>query len=93
MNDVLVLLTSLVAGTILGLFYFQGLWQTVVRLPDFRRPAWSVTWSFVARVGIVMTGFFFIMQGHLERLAVAMAGFLLARQILVRRLGRFADPR
>ena len=93
MNDVLVLLTSLIAGTILGLFYFRGLWQTVVLLPDFRRPAWSVTWSFVARVGIVMTGFFFIMQGHLERLAVAMAGFLLARQILVRRLGRFADPR
>ncbi len=93
MKDVLVLLASLAAGLILGIIYFRGLWQTVVRLPDFRRPVWSVTWSFVARVGIVMTGFFFIMQGHLERLAVAMAGFLLARQILVRRLGRFADPR
>ncbi len=93
MKDVLVLLASLAAGLILGIIYFRGLWQTVVRLPDFKRPVWSVTWSFVARVGIVMTGFFFIMQGHLERLAVAMAGFLLARQILVRRLGRFADPR
>ena len=93
MADIMNLLASLAAGLILGIIYFRGLWQTVVRLPDFRRPAWSMAWSFVARVGIVMTGFFFIMQGHLERLAVAMAGFLLARQILVRRLGRFADPR
>jgi F1F0 ATPase subunit 2 len=52
-----------------------------------------MSWSFVARVGIVMSGFYFIiMGGHLERLAMAMAGFILARQILVRRLGRIADP-
>jgi F1F0 ATPase subunit 2 len=51
-----------------------------------------MSWSFVARVGIVMCGFYFIMGGHLERLAMAMAGFILARQILVRRLGRIADP-
>ncbi len=93
MMDALHLLASLSAGTVLGILYFRGLWQTVVRLPDLRRPAWFVTWSFVARVGIVMTGFFFIMQGHLDRLAAALAGFLIARQILVHRLGRFSEPR
>jgi len=46
----------------------------------------------VARVGIVMTGFYFVMDGHLERLAMAMAGFILVRQFMVRRLGRFAEP-
>ncbi len=92
MNDAMHLLTSLAAGMILGIVYFRGLWQTVLRLPDFRRPAWSMSWSFVARVGIVMSGFYFIMDGHLERLAMAMAGFILMRQVLVRRLGRFAEP-
>jgi F1F0 ATPase subunit 2 len=92
MTDALYLMTSLAAGAILGIVYFRGLWQTILRLPDFKRPAWSMSWSFVARVGIVMCGFYFIMGGHLERLAMAMAGFILARQILVRRLGRITDP-
>jgi len=92
MTDAVHLLTSLAAGMILGIIYFRGLWQTVLRLPDFKRPAWSMSWSFVARVGIVMSGFYFIMDGHLERLAMAMAGFILMRQTLVRRLGRFAEP-
>jgi F1F0 ATPase subunit 2 len=92
MTDAVYLIASLAAGAILGIVYFRGLWQTVLRLPDFKRPAWSVSWSFAARVGIVMAGFYFIMQGHLERLAMAMAGFILVRQILVRRLGRFTDP-
>jgi F1F0 ATPase subunit 2 len=92
MTDAVYLLISLAAGIILGIFYFQGLWQTVLRLPEFKRPAWSMSWSFVARIGIVMSGFYFIMGGHLDRLAIAMAGFILARQILVRRLGRFAGP-
>jgi len=92
MADIMNLLASLAAGTIFGILYFRGLWQTVLHLPDFRRPVWSVSWSFAARVLIVMTGFYFVMQGQLERLAVAMAGFILARQILVRRLGKFAGP-
>jgi F1F0 ATPase subunit 2 len=92
MTDALHLFASLAAGLTLGIVYFRGLWQTVLRLPDFRRPAWSMSWSFVARVGIVMSGFYLIMDGHPERLAMAMAGFIIARQILVRRLGRMADP-
>jgi F1F0 ATPase subunit 2 len=92
MTDTVYLIASLGAGAVLGIVYFRGLWQTLLRLPDFKRPAWSMSWSFVARVGIVMSGFYFIMDGHLERLGMAMAGFILMRQILVRRLGRFAEP-
>ena len=89
MNDAATLMASLTAGAILGFLYFRGLWQTVVRLPDFKRPAWSMTWSFAVRVLVAMSGFYVIMGGHLERLATAMVGFLLARQILVRRVGRW----
>ena len=92
MSNAVYLFTSLAAGMMLGWIYFRGLWHTVERLPDFRRPALSMSWSFVIRVVIVMIGFYFIMGGHLERLAMAMAGFILVRQLMVRRLGRFADP-
>ena len=91
LTDAARLMASLAAGAILGILYFRGLWHTVVRLPDFKRPAWSMSWSFAGRVIIVMTGFYLIMGGHLERLAMAMAGFLLVRQIMVRRMGRAAD--
>lgn len=92
MTDALYLFTSLAAGAVLGIVYFRGLWQTVLRLPDFKRPAWSMSWSYVARVLIVMAGFYFVTEGRLERVAMAMAGFILARQFLVRSLGKFADP-
>lgn len=92
MADAPALIASLSAGMILGVLYFRGLWQTVVRLPDYKRPVWCVSWSFAARAAIAVTGFYFIMQGQLERLALALAGFILARQILVRRLGRWANP-
>ncbi|HTZ41549.1 MAG TPA: ATP synthase subunit I [Syntrophales bacterium] len=91
MTDTAILMASLAAGAILGIVYFHGLWHTVVRLPDFKRPAWSMSWSYAARVVMAMSGFYVIMGGHLERLAMAMAGFILARQFLVRRMGRMAD--
>ncbi len=91
MSETVTLATSLTAGAILGTLYFRGLWHTVVRLPDFRRPAWSMAWSFAVRVLFVLSGFYLIMGGHLERLALAMVGFLLARQILVRRIGKWTD--
>lgn len=92
MTDALYLVPSLAGGMILGILYFRALWQTVLHLPDFDRPVWSMSWSYVMRVVAVMAGFYFIMGGHLERLAMAMAGFILVRQILIRRLGRFTEP-
>ena len=92
MIDALHLLASLSAGTVLGILYFRGLWKTVLRLPDFRNPARSVSLSFAARAILVVTGFFLIMQGRTDRLAAALAGFLIARQILIHRLGKFSEP-
>ena len=37
---------------------------------------------------LALAGFYFVMQGSWERLAAAMVGFLLMREILVRRLGK-----
>lgn len=75
---------SLIAGTALGLLYFGGLWLTVERLPKSSLPALLTMGSFLVRTGIVILGFYYIMEGRLERLLVAMVGFLITRIFLVR---------
>jgi F1F0 ATPase subunit 2 len=40
--------------------------------------------SFFGRLGIIIFGFYLIMDGHWERMMVCMIGFLIMRGILVR---------
>ncbi|MCE5263072.1 MAG: ATP synthase subunit I [Deltaproteobacteria bacterium] len=75
-------------GTALGTVYFAGLWYTVRRLPNRRVPLMSLLWSYLLRVSMAMAGFGLAMQGGWDQLIAALAGFILIREILVRRLGR-----
>jgi F1F0 ATPase subunit 2 len=75
------------AGLVLGAFYFIALWRTVKRLPDTPSPLRLMLGSFVLRMAVVLPGFYFVMSGHWERLAMALIGFILMRMILTRRLG------
>lgn len=80
-----------VMGMALGTLYFAGLWHTVRRLPDAGRPLRILFWSFLLRAAVAMTGFFLVMNGRWDQLIAALGGFILAREILVRRLGRNAS--
>jgi F1F0 ATPase subunit 2 len=82
------LLFSFLTGIGLGGVYFAGLWETVRKLPDVEKPVRRMALSYVLRTTIVLSGFYFVMQGEWERLAVAMVGFLLMRELLLRRLGK-----
>ncbi len=84
MSEVVILITAFAAGIGLGTFYFGGLWLTVKRLPKVRRPALLSMCSFFGRLGIILFGFYLIMDGHWERMIVCMIGFLVMRGILVR---------
>jgi F1F0 ATPase subunit 2 len=86
MNDWLWLVLALVVGAGLGLFYFGGLWLTIRSLPHSRSPALTTLLSFLLRTIAVLPVFYFVMDGRVERLAAAMLGFILARQLLFRRL-------
>lgn len=77
------LLISLVAGVLLGLFYFIGLWWTIGRLHG-RQAALLFLSSFLVRTLVVVAGFYWVMEGRWERLLAALAGFLLARILVVR---------
>jgi F1F0 ATPase subunit 2 len=82
------LLFSCFIGIALGGVYFAGLWETVRKLPDAEKPARRMALSFALRTALALTGFYLVMQGDWQRLAAALVGFLLMREILLRRLGK-----
>jgi F1F0 ATPase subunit 2 len=87
LSEVLLFVLALAVGAGLGIIYFGGLWLTVKRLPTARRPVLLTLLSFAGRLGVVLMGFYLIMDGHWERLIVCLLAFLAVRAILVRRWG------
>ena len=82
-----ILMVMFMAGLVLGAFYFVALWQTVRRLPQIQNRASLLAVSFILRLGVVLAVFYLLMDGHWERIAAAMIGFVLMRKILLHRLG------
>ncbi len=81
---------GLAAGAALGALYFGGLWLTVTRVPRTRRPYLLLGGSFVARTAAVLTGFYLLLPHGWMAQAVAMVGFLVARQLWLRVKGGVA---
>ncbi|HUN53532.1 MAG TPA: ATP synthase subunit I [Smithella sp.] len=87
LNTVFILILMFGAGLALGAFYFIGLWQTLRRVAQTENRMRLLAISFVVRLAVILTAFFFLMDSHWERLAAAMAGFVVMRKILVYYLG------
>ena len=84
MNERLWLALALVAGLVLGTVFFGGLWWTVLKGVSSR---WSAFWFFGSmflRMGMVLTGFYFVGSGDWKRLVACLLGFVLARFIVTR---------
>ena len=79
MNETLALVLSGGAGLVLGATFFGGLWWTVNKGVSSQRPALWFFGSFLVRMSITLTGFYFIGRGNWERLLVCLLGFLTAR--------------
>ncbi len=87
MIDYLLLILVFIAGAALGFFYFGTLWLTVNRIKETRYPILLVLGSFLGRLAVTMGGFYLVFGGRWERIVLCLVGFLLARTILIRRLG------
>ena len=88
MSDIPALALAFVAGALLGVFFFGGLWWTVQKGVTSERPALWFLGSLLLRTGLILAGFYFVAQGHWSRLVVCLLGFLIARVIVVKRLTR-----
>ena len=77
----------LVAGLMLGGFFFGGLWWTVVKGLASPQPALWFLGSMVLRTGVLLTGFYFAGREDWRRWAMCLLGTVLAR-VMVKRLTR-----
>ena len=88
MNAMLILILMFAVGLALGAFYFIGLWRTVKRLSHTESRARLLLVSYVLRLAVVLMAFYFLLRdGHWERLAVALLGFVVMRKILTHHFG------
>lgn len=77
---------TLLLGAALGWVYFLALWTTVRELPQRGHPGLWVALSFLARLALVVAAFTFVVRwGGWPALAATLAGFLIARTVMVRR--------
>jgi len=80
------LAAAFTAGGAVGLAYFTGLWATVRALPAARHPAILVFGSFGVRFAVAAATFVMLVRaGGWPWAASALAGFVVARTVLVRR--------
>ena len=82
MNEILVLILSLVAGVFFGLLFFGGLWLTTKQLQTSKAPALFFLFSFILRTAVVLAGFYFVSAGDLTRLVLCLVGFVIARFLM-----------
>jgi F1F0 ATPase subunit 2 len=78
---------AVLAGALLGTFFFGSLWLTVQRALGSRQPALWFAASMPLRTGITLTGFYLVSRAHWSRLLFCLLGFVLAN-LTVRIWGR-----
>ena len=87
MNEGLMLALVLVAGLLLGVIFFGGLWWTVRKGVSSKRPALLFLGSILLRTGVVIAGFYVVSDGHWQRLLACLFGFAIARFVVTRLAG------
>jgi F1F0 ATPase subunit 2 len=84
MNEWLTLAMALMAGVLLGAFFFGGLWWTVRKGMASKRAALWFLGSMLLRTGVVLLGFYFVLGDNWQRLVAGLLGFVIARLIVTR---------
>jgi F1F0 ATPase subunit 2 len=84
MNEKVILTTALVAGVLLGVIFFGGLWWTVRKGVTAKNPALWFLGSLLLRMGIALAGFYFVARGDWKKSLLCLLGFLIARVAMLR---------
>ncbi len=84
MSESLTLALSLLAGIVIGMVFFGGLWWTTKKILAPGQPALWFIGSFLVRMSIALAGFYLIAQGVWQRLLICVLGFFIARVMVIR---------
>ena len=82
MNETLTLALAGLAGGLLGMMFFGGLWWTVRKGVSSSRPALWFLGSGLRRMSSVLAGFYFVSGGQWKRLGACLVGFIIARVVV-----------
>ena len=82
MNEVLSLLPSIFGGIFLGVLFFGGLWFTVRKGLNSKKPALIFMGSLIIRMGIVVMGFYYVGANSWQKMLACLGGFLIARIVI-----------
>ncbi len=93
MTDPLALPLAALAGVVLGVLFFGGLWWTVRQAFDSARPALWVGGSLLLRVTCVAAGFVAVSAGDWRRSLSCLLGFWAGRWLVLRLTARLVADR
>ena len=79
MNDPLTIALSAFAGLVLGTVFFGGLWWTIRMGMGSPKAALWFFGSMILRMGIALTGIYFVGKGDWRRMIACLVGFIIAR--------------
>jgi F1F0 ATPase subunit 2 len=83
MSSTLFISVALIAGLILGIFFFWGLWYSVRRAVASRRPALWLIGSFLVRTCVTLIGFYYCARGSWQGMLACLVGFIAARYLVM----------
>lgn len=78
---------AVIAGVVIGAFFFGGLWWTVRQGLASRYAALWFTAGLLVRMSVTLTGFYYIGRDHWPRLLACLLGFIVARVAVMRLTG------
>jgi F1F0 ATPase subunit 2 len=82
MNEAIILAASMLAGILLGTFFFGGLWWTIRKGPPSEWSGLVFAGSFMVRTAVAIAGFYFVSHGDWRKLIACLVGFLIARIVV-----------
>ena len=82
MNETFSLVLAWMAGGILGLFFYGGLWWTISKGISSSQPALWFFGSMLLRMSITLAGFYWFSAGRWERLVACLLGLITARAVV-----------
>lgn len=87
MTQLFLLIISFMTGALLGLTFFWGLWVTVKQLGSYSHPVLLMLGSLLLRFGLVLFGFYLLIQyGGWQLVLSAAIGFTITRFLMIHRL-------
>lgn len=82
MNEILNLVPSVLAGIVLGIIFFGGLWFTVNKGLNSKKPTLIFFGSLIIRMAIILTGFYIVGGDNWQKMLACLVGFLIARIVI-----------